>query len=320
MRVQALDRLRRQAAAVAHRHVALDVADRAHAGDDRRDLGEGEHVAQRGLGELPALDAQVLDDRLHVLLDLLRAVAPEVARAEVALRERAVGRDRSRQAALVERDAHDHADVALAHRGVQLVLRALVEHVVDHLHGVDPAGAHQLQRGVRPVVVDRHAEGADLALLLERLDGLEPIALLQPGVVPDVELLHVDDVEPEVAQAGLRAGADVLAGERLARVGGGVARPLHRLGRELGGDVDLLRPRAHDLADEPLGVPVAVAERRVDEVQPEVDGPVQRAQRFVVVGADPHRLADAPRAVADLGDLEAGPAQSSIVHAAPLPA
>jgi len=36
----------------------------------------------------------------------------------------------------------EHADVVLLHGREQLVLRALVEDVVDHLHRVDVAGAH----------------------------------------------------------------------------------------------------------------------------------------------------------------------------------
>src|SRR5918999_1947353 len=213
--VQPLDVLGRQPAAVAGGRVALDVADRAHAGDHGRDGVGREHIAQRGLRDLLARDAEVVDDRLHAFGDLLLAVAVEVARAEVALGELTVLVDRARQAALVERDAREHADVVLLDGREQLVLRALVEDVVDHLHGVDEAGADEGERRRGLVVVDRHAEVADLALLLERVDRLAPVALLEPVVVPDVELLHVDRLEPEVAQAGLRALADVRARERV---------------------------------------------------------------------------------------------------------
>src|SRR5918999_5557407 len=213
--VEPLDLLARQPAAVARGGVALDVADRAHARDHGRDRVVGEHVAQGGLGDPLARDPEVVDDRLHAVGDLLLAVAVEVAGAEVALGELAVGVDRAGQAALVERHPREHADVVLLDCGEQLVLRALVEDVVDHLDGVGEAGAHELQGGGRLVVVDRDPEVADLALLLERVDRLAPVALLEPVVVPDVELLHVDRLEPEVAQAHLRALADVRARERV---------------------------------------------------------------------------------------------------------
>src|SRR5687767_11518229 len=95
VRVEPPDLLGRQPAAVAGGGVALDVADRAHAGDDRRHLVVREHVAQRRLRDLLARDAEVVDDRLHALGDLALAVAVEVAGAEVALGELAVGTDRA---------------------------------------------------------------------------------------------------------------------------------------------------------------------------------------------------------------------------------
>jgi hypothetical protein len=52
-------------------------------------------------------------------------------------------------------------------------------------------------------------------------------------------------------------------------------------------------------------VAVAVAERRVDEVDAELERAAQGTQRLGVVGADPARAADASRAVAERRDLEA---------------
>jgi hypothetical protein len=202
----------------------------------------------------------------------------------------------------------------LADGGEQLVVRALVEDVVDDLDRVDVAGAHEREGGLRLVVVDRHAEEADLALLLERLDGLEPVALPEPVVVPDVELLDVDRLEAEVAQARLGPGADVVARERRVGVRAGRGGPAPVLRRDLRRHVDGLGPVPDRAAHELLRVAVAVGERRVDEGQSEVDRAVQRAQRRVVVGADPHALADAPGAVADLGHLDAGVAKLAVVH------
>src|SRR6185503_2597079 len=63
-----------------------------------------------------------------------------------------------------------------------------------------------------------------------------------------------------------------------------------------------------------LAVAVAVGERGVDEVEAEVDRPVERAPGFVVARADPLLGADAPGAVAHLRDPESGASQRSVVH------
>src|SRR5918998_1050544 len=74
-------------------------------------------------------------------------------------------------------------------------------------------------------------------------------------------------------------------------------------------------PSPDGLPHEPLAVPLAVPERRVYEREPEVYGRVKGPQRLVVLGPHPLALADAPGPVADLGDLEARPAQLPVVHA-----
>ena len=86
------------------------------------------------------------------------------------------------------------------------------------------------------------------------------------------------------------------------------------LGRHLGGDVDLLRGFAHDLPDQLLAVAVAIGERGIDQVDAQFDGAAQRGQRFVVRAAEPLLAADAPGAVADVADFEAGPAEFAILH------
>src|SRR3954447_9674746 len=100
MRAQPLELLLGQTAPVANRGVAFDVAHRAHAGDDRRDRRVAEDEAQGDLGELVALDAEVLADRLGALPDLLLAAVAEVAGAEVAVVERRVGADAAGERAL----------------------------------------------------------------------------------------------------------------------------------------------------------------------------------------------------------------------------
>ena len=90
--------------------------------------------------------------------------------------------------------------------------------------------------------------------------------------------------DAEVAQALLGVLADVVGGkdvvERVLRP----RRPLAVLRRDLGRDVEpLVRMPLQQLAEQPLAVPVAVGPRGVEEVAAELDRPVERRQRLLVV-------------------------------------
>ena len=273
--------------------------------------------AQRRLGHVVRADAEVGADRRDTPLDLGGAVVAEVAVAEVALGEGRAGRDPPGQSALVEGDAHDDADAVLRAGGEQVLGRGLVEDVVDDLDGVDRAAAHQPDGVVGLVVVDRHAEEADLALALQVLDRLQPLAAADPFVAPHVELHHVEVVEAARAQTGLETVADALAGEGLPGVypvrGG--PQPVQR--RHLGGHEDLVTgPLPHHPADDALAL--AVAAGGVDEVHAEVQGPVQRTDGLVLARAEPGGLADAPGAVADLRHGQSAASQFATAHGAPL--
>src|SRR5581483_10457292 len=64
--------------------------------------------------------------------------------AEVALGERRVRADLPGERTLVQQDAHDHCDAVLQASGQQMLLRRLVEHVIDACRGTRRA------RRVRP--------------------------------------------------------------------------------------------------------------------------------------------------------------------------
>ncbi|ACP25737.1 hypothetical protein NGR_c19740 [Sinorhizobium fredii NGR234] len=144
MGAQFLALLLRQPAPVADGAVALDVADRAHAGDDGRDGRVAEDEAERRLGERIGSNRQILDDFSRVLLDLALPVTAEVVLPEVAFREHRVGANLAGQAAFVERDADDHADLVHFAGREQLFFGRLLEDVVNHLDAVDHAAFDEL--------------------------------------------------------------------------------------------------------------------------------------------------------------------------------
>ncbi len=216
----------------------------------------GEDVAQGDLGDVVLGRSELGDDGPHPLGDLPLALLAKVAVAEVALLELRLRPDPAGQHPLVEEE---------------LVLGALVEDVVDDLHGVHDARLYELD-GVRGlVVVDGDAEVTDTALALEILDRLQPAPLADPFILSDVELLHVYRLEAKVLQAPLCvhsrpcSAGKVSSGLRPRR-----AWPGEVLGRDPRRCVDPLVPLPHGLPDEPLAVPVAVAQSRVYEVQAEV--------------------------------------------------
>src|ERR687898_1443423 len=202
-----------QSLAVADGHVALDVADGAHAGDDGRDGRMAQDVPEGYLGYLVLARPELGDDRPHAVVDLLLAFAAEVVVAEISLFEGGIWGDPTRQGALVEGYPDYDADVVLLAGWKETVLRTLVEDVVDHLHRIYGARLDEPHRVRRLVVVYGDTESADLALPFEVLYRLQPIPITDPVVLPDVELLHVDGVQPEVGEALLRALPDVVSGE-----------------------------------------------------------------------------------------------------------
>src|SRR5207302_5789961 len=95
--------------------------------------------------------------------------------------------------------------------GKERVFRALVKHVVDDLNGIHEAGFDQPERVVRLMIVDRDPKKANLPLLFESLDGLGPVSLPNPLIVPDMELLNIKGLGPQIAQTLLGTFLDVVA-------------------------------------------------------------------------------------------------------------
>src|SRR5918993_1876 len=300
MVLEYLNLILRESLTVADSHVALDVADGAHARDDGRDGRMAQDVAECYLGYLVLARPELGDDDPHAVVDLLLTFAAEVVIAEVAFFEGGIGGDPTRQGALVEGYPDYDADIVFLGGWKEPVLRALVEDVVDHLHRIYRTGLDEPHRVGCLVVVYGDAESADLTFSLEVLDRLEPIALTDPVILPDVELLHVDGVQPEVGEALLSTLPDVISGERFFRGDTLRSRPDPVLRRDLGGDVNGLVPLLDQLPYQPLAVSFPVSQGRVYEIETEVYGSVQGLQRFLVLRAEPSIAGDAPRPVANL--------------------
>jgi hypothetical protein len=276
-------------------------------------VGEAEAQRELGQGRRLAL-AEQLAQAQDAVPDLPLAVAAEVVVPEVAVGELRLRRDGSRERALVEGHAGDHPAAVLEAGGEELVVRALVEDVVDDLEGVEHAGPYGAQRGGGVVVVDGDAEQARLAGLLEGEERVPPAVLVEETVLPRVELEDVDVVAPEVLQALLAALHDVVRGIGLRHRHVVRRGPAPVLGRHLGRHVDLFAPLLEHAADEALAVPLAVSEGGVQEGDAEVDRAIEGAQALLVVRPDPFPPPQSPGAVADLRDLQPGPAQRSVVH------
>ena len=150
----------------------------------------------------------------------------------------------------------------------------------------------------------------------ELLEGRLPIGIGEPGVVPDVQLLHVQGVHPQVLERLLRAGSDVLRREHVAERVARLAGPLAVLRRDLGGDHNPIAANLvfQRLTDHALAVAAAVRERGVEERDALIECLAQRAPSLGVVYAAPHLAADAPGAEADFGDTVSGVAECSLFH------
>ena len=260
---------------------------------------------------------QVLANLLGAGDGPLQAVAREIAAPEVVLGEGRVLREPPGERALVEHHAHDDGGARLARHVEKLGGGLLLEEVVDHLHGVDPAVAHEVDDRVLVVLRRRDADQPDLALVLERSQASEGRGVRVPRAGPGVELEHVDPLGAQIGEP-LR---EVLPQVRLAvarvRVVVGRGRPVAGRGRGLRGDGHALpaldRPR-----DEPLALAVPVAGGGVDEVAPEIQGAVERGERVALALRSP-TPPDGPRPEPDLPDVEPVLAEGPALHEGSLP-
>ena len=122
--------------------------------------------------------------------------------------------------------------------------------------------------GVGRVVVDRDPPVQDLSFFFKAHDllvGRLPVGIRKPGVVPHVQLLHVQRLHAEILERLLGAGGDVLGGKHFGELVTGLPGPLAIHRRDLGchghaAGADLVLQLFPDHA---LGMAVAVRQRGV---------------------------------------------------------
>src|SRR5437763_153296 len=79
------------------------------------------------------------------------------------VRGRLAGEDVVTQAAFVERDARNHADIEFFADWKELIIRRLVKYVVDDLDGINEPGADSGNAIGRLPAIEADAEGANAA-------------------------------------------------------------------------------------------------------------------------------------------------------------
>ena len=101
-----------------------------------------------------------LSTRLIVCGQIFRT---EISGAPVVFRKSRFERHLAAQAAFIQRDPRDHADIQFLAYREEFVFRRLVENVVDHLHHVDQPRAQRLDAVLRLPAVEAQAEKANPA-------------------------------------------------------------------------------------------------------------------------------------------------------------
>jgi len=184
------------------------------------------------------------------------------------------------------------------------VFWALLKNVVDDLNRIHEAGFYQSESIVWLMIVNRDPEKANLPLLFESLDGLTPVSLTNPLIIPDMELLNINGLGPKVAQTLLGTFLDVGAWKGLFDWDSCLCGPLAILWWNLGShDNTFVWVGAEDLPDKPFAVPLTIGQGCINKVHTQIDGPLEGLKRFLVLGTDPARLANPPGAIANLRNL-----------------
>src|ERR1700730_11602796 len=103
--------------------------------------------AQRHLRQI-CVFTQVAAQGVHVLHDLLLAIAAEIPVTEIAIWKLRGFIDAARESAFVQKYAGEHSDILAEAEGKQAFLGSLIEDVIDHLDRIDEARANRAEAGI----------------------------------------------------------------------------------------------------------------------------------------------------------------------------
>ena len=299
--------------------IGFDVTDFAHAGDDGGDVFVVEDEAEGHFGHGHA----VLEKRLerfgvgHAGLEIFR---DEIGVAPVAFWPGAFERKSSGERAFVERDAGDDGDIFFSARGEKFVFGILVEDVVDDLDCIDEAGAHGANAVTRLPAIETDADGAYFAAAAEIFDGARKARVVEPFVFPSVKLNEVDDIGADVGETFFDVLDDVIGREAIVERKFAAAGPAAIFRRNFGGDVKLfvgagvggILIGAQNFPEKLFAVAVAIGPGSVEEVAAEIDGTLERCERFFILRAG--LTGESPHTITNFANVPSGAAEAAVVH------
>ena len=105
----------------------------------------------------------------------------------------------------------------------EIVLRRLIENVVDHLNDIHEAGLDGFDSVLRFPAVEAEAEPPNPIASLQLFNGVAKIGIGGPTVIPDVKLQDVDFVDAKLFANQARVLEDVLGGKNLGYLDWGLA-------------------------------------------------------------------------------------------------
>ena len=141
---------------------------------------------------------------------LALAVAAKISFAKFAWFETAEFSNRAGQAAFIQRNARQNSHPHTLAEWKQILLRRLIEDVVNNLDGIEQTGFHGFERRIRIVLRNRDAEIADLPASAQIFHRAAPLFRTRPGIRPHVKLLQINLLDAQITQTVLRRANDVV--------------------------------------------------------------------------------------------------------------
>ena len=238
------------------------------------------------------------------LLGKERDVKGDAVRTPVIFVERSLRRERAGQQPVRQRAVGHQPDPMLCNCREDLPLQAPIKHVISVLGDIHATRRHAGLDLVRRKVGDAHETRlAGLHDLLQRAHRL----LQRRLSVRPVDQIDIHIVGPESLQTAID--------RRQRRLATAVALPLsfRPVDAELGDDDRLLAPRAQRLAQKPLGLPISITFRRVEEIYPQVERALHRGHDLVFIKMTVS-AANLPAAIADRRYVQSGTSKCAIFH------